>query len=188
MNRTKVAYGLLVLMLLAFVARVFIPLHDLYAVPFLLAGVGAVVLGRGWKGWVLGVAFVSVAVYWSSYDPHGCSTWWRARYVAEKAVGSQPYLSWDDVGFAAFGSGHCYDYETKQAELTRPIELLAEDEVDGQPFQQFRTQLLSLAKQSDTFLGYVRLCMYGKYKRRTAGFRGPGEAPFQSDPVGRARL
>ena len=25
--------------------------------------------------------------------------------------------------------------------------------------------------------------MYGKYKRRTAGFRGPGEAPFQSDPV-----
>ncbi len=49
-------------------------------------------------------------------------------------------------------------------------------------------ELLSLAKQSDTFLGYVRLCMYGKYKRRTAGFRGPGEAPFQSDPVGRTRL
>ncbi len=141
MNRTLVANGILVLMLLAFVARVFIPLHDLYALPFLLAGVGAVVIGRGWKAWVLGAVFASVAVFLSSYDPHGCSAWWRARYVAEKAVGLQPYLSWDDVGLAAFGSGHCYDYESKQAELTRPIELLAEDEVDGRSFRHFRTQL-----------------------------------------------
>ncbi len=58
----------------------------------------------------------------------------------------------------------------------------------GDRFPGNHYDLLSLAKQSDTFLGYVRLCMYGKYKRRTAGFRGPGEAPFQSDPVGRARL
>ena len=109
--------------------------------PFLLAGVGAVVLGRGWKGWALGAAFATMAIYLSQTDAHGCSAWWRARYVAEKAVGLQPCLSWEDVGFAAFGGGHCYDYETAQAELSRPIELLAEDEVDGHPFQQFRTQL-----------------------------------------------
>ena len=65
MNRTHVAYGILVLMLLSFVARVFVPLHDLYALPFLLAGVGAVVLGRGWKGWALGAAFATMAIYLS---------------------------------------------------------------------------------------------------------------------------
>ena len=141
MKRTHVAYGLLALMMLAFVARVFVPLHDLYAVPFLLAGVGVVVIGRGWKGWVLGAVFASVAVYLSQNDVYGCSAWWRARYVTEKALGFQPHLSWDDVRFAAFGRGHCYDYESRQAEFSRPIELLAEDEVGGRTFQQFSTQL-----------------------------------------------
>ena len=135
MNRTHVAYVIPALMLLVFAANEFVSFHDLYGIPFLLAGIGAVLVGRGWKGWALGAAFVAIAIYWSTNDPYGCSAWWRARYVTEKAFGFQPYLSWDDVQFAAFGRGHCYDYDTGQAQLTAPIELLAEDEVDGHPFQ-----------------------------------------------------
>ncbi len=141
MNRTHVAYVIPALMLLVFAANEFVSFHDLYGIPFLLAGIGAVLVGRGWKGWALGAAFAAIAVYWSTNDPSGCSAWWRARYVTEKAFGFQPYLSWDDVQFAAFGRGHCYDYDTAQTQLTAPIELLAEDEVDGHPLQQFRTQL-----------------------------------------------
>ncbi len=74
----------------------------------------------------------------------------------------------------------------RRHDIVRSFSHKGKDQIDRTLNELLR--LLSLAKQSDIFLGYVRLCMYGKYKRRTAGFRGPGEAPFQSDPVGRARL
>ena len=141
MTRTHVSYGLLVGMFLTFVLGEFIDFHDIYGIPFVLAAIGALVINREWKGWAFAVVFVCVALFWSRGDQSGCSTWWRVNYVTDKAIGRQPYVAWDDIWFAALDRGHCFFPEGQHSDLLESLTLLAEEEIEGHPFQQYRTQL-----------------------------------------------
>ena len=141
MSRTRISQALLALMFLVFVAGEYVSFHDVYGIPFLLAAAGSVVLGRNWKGWVVAVAFVGIALYWSSADQHGCSFWWRSRYVVDKALGRLPYVSWDDVRYAAFDKGHCFYPKEEHRWVVDSIKLLETEIIDGHKYQQFETEL-----------------------------------------------
>lgn len=141
MNRTHVSYALLTLMVLTFVLGEFVHFHDLYAIPFLLAAVGVLLLNREWKAWAVAAVFLGVGLFWSRSDQTGCSTWWRVHYVIDKAIGRQPYVAWDDVWFAALDRGYCFFPEGRDRELVESFTLLAEERIEGHPFQQYRTQL-----------------------------------------------
>ncbi len=141
MTRTHVSYGLLVVMFLVFALGEFVDFHDIYAIPFLIAAVGVLVVNRQWKGWAIAAVFVGVALFWSRGDQRGCSTWWRTRYVVDKVAGQQPYVAWDDIWYAALDRGHCFFPEGRDSELLESLTLLAEEEIGGHPFQQYRTQL-----------------------------------------------
>ena len=128
-------------MFLVFVAGEYFSFHDIYAIPFLLAAAGSVVLGRNWKGWVVAAAFVGIALYWSSAEQRGCSFWWRSRYVVDKALGRLPYVSWDDVRYAAFDKGHCFYPEQEHRWVVDSIQLLDTETIDGHKYEQFKTDL-----------------------------------------------
>ena len=141
MSRTRISQALLVLMFLVFVAGEYVSFHDIYGIPFLLAAVGSVVLARSWKGWVIAAAFVGVALYWSSAEQHGCSFWWRSRYVVDKSLGRLPYVSWDDVRYAAFDKGHCFYPKLEHRWIVDSIKLLDTEIIDGHEYRQFKTDL-----------------------------------------------
>ena len=141
MNRTQVSYGLLVVMFLTFALGEYVDFHDIYAIPFVLAAIGVLLVNREWKGWAVAAAFVGVALFWSRADQSGCSTWWRVHYVIDKTIGRQPYVAWDDIWYAALDRGHCFFPEGRDSELLESLTLLAEEEIEGHPFQQYRTQL-----------------------------------------------
>lgn len=141
MNRTKISYALLALMFAVFVAAEYFSFHDIYGIPFLLAAAGSVILGQNWKGWVVAAGFVGIALYWSSADQHGCSFWWRSRYVVDKALGRLPYVSWDDIRYAAFDKGHCFYPEKDHRWIVDSIKLLDTEIIDGHKYQQFKTDL-----------------------------------------------
>ena len=139
MSRTRISQALLALMFLAFVASEYVSFHDIYGIAFLLVAVGFVVLARNWKGWLSAAAFVGFALYWSSADQHGCSFWWRSRYVVDKVLGRLPYVSWDDVCYAAFDKGHCYYPEEEHRWIVDSIKLLQTEIIDGRRYQQYKT-------------------------------------------------
>ena len=141
MNRTRISQALLVLMFVVFASGEYFSFHDIYGIPFLLAAAGTVILARSWKGWVIAAAFVGVALYCSSADQHGCSFWWRSRYVVDKALGRLPYVSWDDVRYAAFDKGHCFYPEKEHRWIVDSIKLLDTEIIDGHKYQQFKTDL-----------------------------------------------
>ena len=141
MNRTRISQALLVLMCLVFVAGEYLSFHDVYGIPFVLAAVGAVILGRNWKGWVVAAAFVGIALYWSSAEQKGCSFWWRSRYVVDKAIGRLPYVSWDDVRYAAFNDGHCFYPDEEHRWVVDSIKLLDTETINGHKYEQFETDL-----------------------------------------------
>lgn len=141
MKRTPISYALLVLMFVPFLVGQFYYFHDIYAIPFLLAAVWILTLNRKWTGWATAVALVGAGGLWSRNDQSGCSAWWRTGYVIKKAIGSQPYVSWDDVWFAALSRGHCFVPKGEHRSLVESLTLLGEEEVQGHPFQQYRTAL-----------------------------------------------
>ena len=141
MNRTRISQALLVLMFVVFAVAEYFYFHDIYGIAFLLAAAGSVVLARNRKGWVVAAAFVGFALYWSSKDQHGCSFWWRSRYVVDKTLGRLPYVSWDDVRYAAFDKGHCFYPEEEHRWIVDSIKLLETEIIDGHRCQQYKTDL-----------------------------------------------
>ena len=137
MSRTRVANALLLLSVAVLILAEFVPYHDLYTITLLLLAAGLFLQGRSWKARGIGALFVFAGLYWSSLEADGCSAWWRGRFVADKLLGRLPYSTWDQVREAAFTNSQCDGGQS----LADRIVLLASDEVNGVPWEQYRTDL-----------------------------------------------
>jgi FkbM family methyltransferase len=72
-----------------------------------------------------------------SYDPTGCSAWWKVKIVRQKLSGDLHYIGWREVAHAVIEP--CYDH-LKPHPYDR-VTKLAERDQDGRTLVQYRTPL-----------------------------------------------
>ncbi len=140
MSRKRIGQAALALMALLLITSQYFFFHDIYTVALAVAAAGALAVARGWKAWVTALFFLSVGLWWSSQEQGGCSFWWRTRYITDKTLGRVAYISWPDVWTAALGGNQCFYPEGSDKWLVDAIELVEQEEVDGHPFEKYKTQ------------------------------------------------